>query len=35
MAVDPNGNYMDIDRTTSDMYGNWALAFKPEIGDSQ
>jgi hypothetical protein len=31
MAVDPNGNYMDIDRTTSDMYGNWALAFKPEM----
>jgi hypothetical protein len=30
-AVDPNGNYMDIDRTTSDMYGNWALAFKPEM----
>jgi len=30
-AIDPNGNYMDIDRTTSDMYGNWALAFKPEM----
>ncbi|MFZ7138451.1 MAG: PQQ-binding-like beta-propeller repeat protein [archaeon] len=30
-AVDPNGNYMDIDRTTSDAYGNWALAFKPEL----
>jgi hypothetical protein len=30
-AIDPNGDYMDIDRTTSDMYGNWALAFKPEM----
>ena len=30
-AVDPNGNYMDIDRTTSDAYGHWALAFKPEL----
>jgi outer membrane protein assembly factor BamB len=30
-AIDPNGNYQDLDRTTSDMYGNWALAFKPEL----
>ncbi|MCW4021533.1 MAG: PQQ-binding-like beta-propeller repeat protein [Candidatus Bathyarchaeota archaeon] len=30
-AIAPDGSYMDIDRTTSDMYGNWALAFKPEM----
>ncbi|PVX26837.1 MAG: hypothetical protein CW691_00200 [Candidatus Bathyarchaeum sp.] len=30
-AIDPNGDYMDIDRTTTDSYGNYALAFKPEM----
>jgi len=30
-GIDPNGNYFDIDRTTSDVFGNWALAFKPEM----
>jgi hypothetical protein len=30
-AIDPNGNYMDIDRTTSDLFGNWALSFIPEM----
>jgi hypothetical protein len=29
-AVDPDGQYMDIGRTTSDSYGNYAFAFKPE-----
>ncbi|WNZ28636.1 MAG: PQQ-binding-like beta-propeller repeat protein [Candidatus Bathyarchaeota archaeon] len=30
-AIDPSGHYMDISRTISDAYGNWALAFKPEM----
>jgi hypothetical protein len=30
-AIDPNGNYMDIDRTTTNSYGDYALAFKPEM----
>ncbi|MCW4023031.1 MAG: PQQ-binding-like beta-propeller repeat protein [archaeon] len=30
-AVTPDGNCIDIDRTTSDSYGNWALAFTPEM----
>jgi hypothetical protein len=30
-AIAPDGHYMDIDRTTSDLFGNWALSFKPEM----
>lgn len=29
-AVDPDGQYMDLGRTTSDSYGNYGFAFKPE-----
>jgi len=30
-AITPDGNCTDIDRTISDSYGNYALAFKPEM----
>jgi hypothetical protein len=30
-AVDPNGNYQNLGTTTSDAYGNYALAFEPEV----
>ncbi|MCW4016332.1 MAG: hypothetical protein NWF06_08180, partial [Candidatus Bathyarchaeota archaeon] len=30
-AVDPNGNYMDIDRTTTDSNGYYSFAFRPEL----
>jgi hypothetical protein len=29
-AVDPDGQYMDLGRTSSDSYGNYGFAFKPE-----
>ncbi|PVX23569.1 MAG: hypothetical protein CW716_11865 [Candidatus Bathyarchaeum sp.] len=29
-AVDPDGNYMDLDRVTSDGAGYYSFAFKPE-----
>jgi hypothetical protein len=35
-AIDPNGNYIHIGSTTSDMNGNYGLSFIPEItGDYQ
>jgi hypothetical protein len=30
-TVDPNGNYYEIGKTTSDMNGNYGLAFTPEV----
>ncbi|MCL2431217.1 hypothetical protein [Candidatus Bathycorpusculum sp.] len=30
-AIDPNGNYITIGNTTSDSYGNYGLAFTPDI----
>ncbi|MCW4030600.1 MAG: PQQ-binding-like beta-propeller repeat protein [Candidatus Bathyarchaeota archaeon] len=30
-AIDPNGNYIDIGTTTSDSYGNYAIAYQPEV----
>jgi len=30
-AIDPNGNLVSIGKTTSDMKGNYGLAFAPEI----
>jgi hypothetical protein len=30
-AIDPNGNWIEIGTTTSDMYGNYGLAYQPEV----
>ena len=30
-AVDPNNEYVDIGTTTSDSYGNYGLAFEPDV----
>jgi outer membrane protein assembly factor BamB len=30
-AVDPKGNYMDIDRTTTDPNGYYSFSFRPEL----
>lgn len=30
-TIDPNGNYINIGETTSDMAGNYALPFSPEV----
>jgi hypothetical protein len=30
-AIDPNGNYVHIGDTTSDIYGNFGLAYTPEV----
>ncbi|MCW4030086.1 MAG: hypothetical protein NWE92_10635 [Candidatus Bathyarchaeota archaeon] len=30
-AIDPNGNWINIGTTTSDMYGNYGLAYQPEV----
>jgi len=30
-AVDPNNEYQDLGTTTSDAYGNYALAFEPDV----
>jgi hypothetical protein len=30
-TVDPNGNYIHIGDTTSDMYGNYGLAYTPAV----
>jgi len=35
-TLDPNGNFYEIGRTTSDMNGNYGLKFTPEVpGDYQ
>ncbi|MCW4029326.1 MAG: PQQ-binding-like beta-propeller repeat protein, partial [Candidatus Bathyarchaeota archaeon] len=35
-AIDPNGNYVSIGETTSDINGNWGCSFQPEVpGDYQ
>jgi hypothetical protein len=30
-AIDPNGNYVPVGDTTSDMDGNYGLPFTPEV----
>ena len=30
-AIDPNGNYVPIGKTTSNIDGNYALSFKPDV----
>ncbi|MCW4030223.1 MAG: PQQ-binding-like beta-propeller repeat protein [Candidatus Bathyarchaeota archaeon] len=30
-TVDPNGNYREIGEATSDMYGNYAVPFTPDV----
>ena len=30
-AIDPNGNLVPIGTTTSDMNGNYAIAYNPEV----
>ena len=30
-AIDPNGNFVPVGNTTSDLYGNYGLAFTPEV----
>ena len=30
-AIDPNGNLVPIGTTTSDMNGNYAISFTPEV----
>ena len=30
-TIDPNGNLVHIGNTTSDMHGNYGLAFTPEV----
>ena len=35
-AIDPNGNYVTLGKTTSDINGNYGLSFVPEVsGDYQ
>jgi hypothetical protein len=35
-TIDPNGNYYEIGKTTSDINGNYGLSFTPEVsGDYQ
>jgi hypothetical protein len=35
-AIDPNGNYVSLGETTSDINGNWGCSFEPEVpGDYQ
>jgi hypothetical protein len=33
-TIDPNGNYYEIGKTTSDMNGNYGMAFNPEVPGS-
>ena len=30
-AIDPNGNYINIGNTTSDIYGNYGITYTPEV----
>ncbi len=30
-AIDPNGNYQDLGTTTTDLYGNYAVAWTPPV----
>ena len=30
-AIDPNGNYQDIGETTSDIWGNYGIDWKPPV----
>jgi hypothetical protein len=30
-AIDPNNNWIDMGTTTTDVYGNYGLPFKPEV----
>ncbi|MCW3996828.1 MAG: PQQ-like beta-propeller repeat protein [Candidatus Bathyarchaeota archaeon] len=30
-AIDPNGNWISIGTTTSDIYGNYGIAYTPEV----
>jgi uncharacterized protein YfaS (alpha-2-macroglobulin family) len=33
-AIDPNGNLVSIGTTTSDINGNYDIAFKPDVPGS-